>query len=136
MTVFGRSAILNATGAMWPGAHWQRVPKRQVAHLPEPRDRALAAKDEYSWQPRFSRNALIFVSNKPWWYLLQATVVLEALTGKALRIMSSPSQQRIQFILTLTDNQESRVTRRQLPELDLVRPDAARGMRTSLASVS
>ena len=40
--------------------------------------------------------------------------------------MSQPEQQRIQFILTLTENQESRVTRGQLPELDLVRQDIAR----------
>ena len=40
--------------------------------------------------------------------------------------MSQPEQQRIQFILTLTENPESRVTRGQLPELDLVRQDIAR----------
>ncbi|KAH9841137.1 uncharacterized protein C8Q71DRAFT_440672 [Rhodofomes roseus] len=39
---------------------------------------------------------------------------------------STPRQQRIQFILGLTDNQESRVTRGQLPDLALVREDIAR----------
>ena len=44
----------------------------------------------------------------------------------SIHTMSQPEQQRIQFILTLTENQESRVTRGQLPELDLVRQDIAR----------
>ncbi|KZT66486.1 hypothetical protein DAEQUDRAFT_758711 [Daedalea quercina L-15889] len=40
--------------------------------------------------------------------------------------MSSPRRQRIQFILQMTDNQESRVTRGQLPDLESVRQDVAR----------
>lgn len=46
--------------------------------------------------------------------------------------MSIPIQQRIQFILTLTENQESRVTRGQLPDIDIVRQDIARGVCVTL----
>ncbi|KAH9920646.1 uncharacterized protein B0H18DRAFT_1121877 [Fomitopsis serialis] len=52
--------------------------------------------------------------------------------------MSSPPaqrRQRLQFVLQLTDSQESRVTRGQLPDLDLVRQDIARvpGLKESVA---